>query len=605
MMELPNGLTGVATDAVRADGKLFTNTEHLVFEQPLTGLSQTLASGVKSAPINLRDATNQQVIRDNNRMRGGTTDAIALGIVFRIRHTVTVAAAAGVGASVRASHNIYNRYALSTIDVKPGKAGEAYLMSRGDTSIGQLMCWLESSRAFTQCFKTIRTACDGYQITADRGGLSGSGIAQGARDNQPLVAARNMMLNTQRRTVAAGTLTTVPEAGTEYEDLIVFPLTADGPTGATSSGFSVESVFSAENLWSFFIRPVFDTGIYSAGSTSTDFTIDVSLVYRVHCGAAMQGQDPIPPVYGKVWVWNNNIGTIPDGVKQTLSGAAVEAHALVGYAPTVYGEAIGNSPVPVVDGANYFFQELEPGSGVAVKVRIIPPNLAPANLNTDARYVQIGRENAPFPTLPFGGYTQAKGNEGLKEYNGLYRVAAINDPFNVPREGSELPLFTDVGARSATTSFVVYTDNSVNPSVKYGTSFGAGTNVSTTSALRPGDSDADLGIGGLNILPLAWCDRSVHGFTGLEVRAAGDRAGIVVQSIGGYLLPKTIYSGSTPANVHTIRVLTNYDQFSTDPCACDHNMVTPAVFSPNKATMAKGAALTSGIVITALPTDKK
>jgi len=554
----------------------------------------------------MQSVSNIQYIRDYNAQNGGTCDAIALGVAFRIKYNYTLPAT-GADPSFRATASLHERYALSTMSVKPGKAGQGYTMSRGETSIGGMLAWLEDTRAVSQTMKAARIACDGYQSTKDRNAVNGDGLTAGSIDNVGLVGTRSLVRDEQRRVVASGTAGNYPESGEQYEDIIFFPLTADGAFGVHSSGFSIEELFDATNTWEFQIRPVFDTGIHAAGAALIgDFDVKVSLVWRVWNGKKNEKATvAADPVIGKVWQWNNAIGTVTQGTLQVLSGPAVQNHIEVGYPSIVYGEAISGSTVPVVDGANYFFQELIPGSGTAVKCRLMPCNVPPSSLNNDAVYLQVGREGGA-NTLPFAGWNLARGNEMLRLWNDQFRARAIpgsslggvrGQPYGTHIEGREFAMFTETGVRSNPNSFVTRTPAN---SVYYGTAWGVGGAAVPTIAANNQCSITELGLGGFLHYPIAFSDREVDGFAGLEVRSAGDTAGISVLTFGGFQLPVAKYSTSgaqNPAQVNVLRVLTDYAHFSTDPCACDHEVAKNFVFKPSSPNVSLGDSLTTSVVV--------
>lgn len=595
-----------ATTAIRAGGKRFLPHQSRVIESRLIGVDQTVANGTLSNPFRMQSVSNVQYIRDYNEQIGGTTNAIALGVAFRIRYSYTLPAT-GADPSFRATANLHERYALSTMSIKPGKAGQGYTMSRGETSIGGMLRWIEDTRLCSQTMKAARIACDGYQSTRDRNAINGDGLTAGSIDNVGLVGTRTLVGDEQRRVVASGTAAAYPETGEQYEDIIFFPLTADGSLGVHTSGFSIEELFDATNTWEFQIRPVFDTGIHAAGAALVgDFDIKVSLIWRCWNGrkneAAAVAADPI---YGKVWQWNNAVGTVTQGTLQVLSGPAVQNHIEVGYPSIVYGEAISGSTVPVVDGTNYFFQELIPGSGTAVKCRLMPCNVPPSSLNNDAVYLQVGREGGR-NTLPQAGWNLARGNEMIRLWNDQFRARAIpghslggvrGTPYGTHSEGREFPMFTDTGVRLNANSFVTRTPSN---SVYYGTAWGVGGAAVPTIQASNQSSITELGLGGFLHYPIAFSDREVDGFTGLEVRAAGDTAGISVLTFGGFQLPVAKYSttgAQNPAQVNVMRILTDYAHFSTDPCACDHEQAKNFVFKPMSPNVALGDALTTSVVV--------
>lgn len=587
---------------IRAGNSSFNGARNQIYVTRLLGLDRTVASGVQTETIRLQSASNVQVIRDTNKQLGGegADDAVALAVVFRVRYSVDLPAT-GIDPAFRATKSIRERFALSTLSVKPGKAGQGYTMSRGETSIGLLLSILEDTRLCSQTMRAVRQATPGYAVTRDRNALNGDGIATASIDSTMLTAARNLICDEQRRVVASGTAITVPETGDQYEDVIVFPLTADGMHGPFTAGFSIEDLFSATNTWEFLLRPVFDTGIYAAGATCGDFSIEVSCAWRP--GAAGKNRKGRAPsnVYGKVWQWNNALATVAQGTLQTLAGPAVQNHVEVGYPVVVYGENIDGSPVSVVDGNKYFFQEIIPGSGTALKCRLMPCNIPPSNFNTQQVYVQIGRENGE-NTFPLGGWNLAYGNESLLRWNSTFTARAVPGYFNSVMgaaygthcESQELPLFSSTGVRSAATSFCLRTPNG---SLAYGTSFGAGTAVATIDAPKA-DTVTELDMGGLLHFPLAFSDRTVDGFFGTEVRPAGDLSGISVLTIGGFQLPQAKYDttgAQHPANVNVVRILTDYAGFSTDPCACNHDMAQPAVFNDKTPNAALGIGLTASV----------
>ena len=591
--------SGIAVDAVRANGRVINDTDRMVYELPLQGLNFSVASGVQTNVIRMASVTNKEIIRQIAAQKGASSDPIALGLMFKIGYSVTVAADTGTtSSSLKCTNSFAERHALSTIQVAPGKAGEAYLMSNGETSMGQLTEWLQTSSGFTQQFAAAFEACDDFHVTADRSATNSDGHVVSALDNVHLTGVRSLMNNEQRRVCFVGnggTPVTLPQDGTPSVDLFYFPLTMDGPTGVSSAGFSVESLFSSENEWNFFVRPVFDAAQYSPGSTlNGNFTITVSLIYRLHEGKRFENDVAAAPAYGAVWKWIRQCGTIPDGVSTVINGSNVVSHIAVGYPALVYGDPTTGSPLPVQDGAFYFKQEVEAASGSYVTRRLIPPALRPADLNTPGTYLELGREGGGI-SFPLGGWTQAKGNETIKALNWRQRNKAIKDAFALAMEGIEYPLFSEQGAASLGYTFAAYVPGGANIKYTDGT-----TSYSVPYApVSRGGSTVDLGIGGLRNVLLAWCDRTVDGFCGTEVRSDTDAAGLRVLTVGGFQLPKRIWNNPTAyAQVQVLTRMGPYEGFSANPCDCHPDHAEPLVFKAGSATADKGDALTAAFKVT-------
>lgn len=597
--------SGIQTDAIRADGLLFNDTDRMVYEFPLQGIQATVADGVQTAPLRMVATSNRNILRQINEARGGSCDAIALGVMFKIQYNVDITSDAGLPVGFRATNSLQERLALSTLQVIPGKAGEGYFMSNGETSIGQFLEWAQTSGGFRQQFQAAFMACDDYNLTQERGSTLSQGFVATSQDNVANDMARALMPHDIRRVCALGpdaggpASVSLPEFGTPQADLVYFPLTLDGPTGVTSAGFGSESFFSSENEWIFYLRPKFDAEQYAGTATLVgDFTITASLIYRIHVGKKQEGDVPVPPAHGATWRWVRQAGTIPDGTSTIISGGNVVSHVCVGYPTQVYGD--GNS-VPKVDGNNFFWQELSPGTNVAVKRRLVPPMLVPSDLNTPAQYLIIGREGG-LDTFPLGGYNQALGNESLKELNWRSRNAAAKNALGLATEAIEYPIFSDYGVRNLGTSFVVFGDPATavaNPPLRFGASWGAGAAVQAT-VLNRGDLDLPTGLGGLRNFLLAWCDRTVEGFAGVQVRSDSDMAGLRVLTVGTFRLPKRTYTAlnqGVPAQVNVITRMGPYEAFSSDPCSCDHDQFVPLVYSPGSKASEKGASLTSSFKV--------
>ena len=599
--------SGIAVDAVRANGRVFNDTDRMVYELPLQGLSFSVPSGTQTSVIRMASVTNKEVVRQIAAQKGASTDPIALGLMFKISCNVTVAAGAGTTTpDLRATHSFVERHALSTIQVSPGKAGEAYLMSNGETSMGQLTEWLQTSSGFRQQFAAAFEACDDFHVTADRNATNSDGHVISSLDNVHVTGARSLMNNEQRRLCYLGngaTPVTLPEPGTPINDLFFFPLTMDGPTGVSSAGFSVESLFSSENEWNFYVRPVFDAAQYSPGSALIgNYTITVSLIYRLHEGKRYENDIAAAPAYGAVWKWIRQCGTIPDGVSTVINGSNVVSHIAVGYPALVYGDPTTGSPLPVQDGSFYFKQEVQAGTGEFVVRRLIPPALRPADLNTAGTYLELGREGGGI-SFSLGGWTQAKGNETVKALNWRQRNKAIKDALALPMEGIEYPLFSDAGAVSLPYTFATYRGSDITPGgagiLELVYTDGSATNIVPTAPVSHGSTVTDLGLGGMRNFLLAWCDRTVDGFCGTEVRSDTDAAGLRVLTVGGFQLPKRIYSNqSAYAQVQVLTRMGPYEGFSANPCDCHPDHAEPLVFKANSPTADKGDALTSAFKVT-------
>lgn len=569
-----------------AKAQKFSQTRTLVRELRLNSLAATVASANTQAAtgtyrIRLSDASEWEIAKAVACQLGGT--AIPIGLVFRFKWSETIADDPLLSAGARVENSVFERWARSTLNVKPGRAGQYYLQSK-TVSLGGLFLEMYQCGGFNAQLRAMFEACSNLRVTNDRQALTTGGAVFGSGDGAANIEARNVVPDLMMRLCSAGTATPVPENGTPYEDGIPFLFTLDGsPSGVDGAGISIDDAFSAASPWQFAIQPIYDEGIRSPGSALTGGTVTItpSLIYRVAKAEK----------FGAMWCRSTNVITLNGGTTATIPGGSVSQHAFVGWFPDIYGEA--GDDVGVVDGTNYPWMEAEAGTGGFIKARIVPPMIPPADLITEGKYLAIGRESGD-RFFPLGGNVQgAYGDEPVREWNDHHVLTAERMAFGKARERMELPLFSDVGARAKSTSFV--TRGNI---VKYGASFAAGSLLSTIAAPR-GDSSYPAGIGGFNAFPIAWCDRSVKGFAGVEIRAEGDEAGITVQAVKGFQAPRTPFNSGNAADGKGVTVWksvgTSYADAGSTPC--DTN-VTQVPVVPNTAASLSSPALAKGLALT-------
>jgi len=575
----------MGVDAI-AKGQRFPLTSGQLFELRLNSLAATVASTNVEATCGqyqkkLCDASEWQTANAVACQFGGV--AVAIGIVFKIAFTETIAHDAGLSASARAEMDIFNRYARSTINVQPGKAGNFYYQSK-TVSLGGSFLEQYTNGAFDEQIRAVLETCTASRITNDRTAVTtGSGVFS-CPDNAMDVETRSLLPDLGMRIVACGgTDITSPEDGTPLVDCIPFLFTEDGsPSGVGGAGISLQDAFATEQFWQFTIKIVYDAGIRSANSSLTGGTVTItpSLIYRIDRGK---------PKYGAAWTRLTNVTTLNGGTATVIPGGTVSNHNFVGWMPDIYGEA--GDTVGTVDNSNYVFQEFEDGSGIAGKIRIVPPNVPPSAFQTQGEYLRIGREGG-HDTFPLGNNVNAAyGDEPIRAWNALHQYLAETRAFGKSKQRLELPYLTSKGASTATTSFV--TRGNV---AKYGASWGGGNVISTISAPR-GDSSYPMGLGGFLLYPIAWVDRSVKGFMGVEVRAADDMAGLVVQNILNFPSPRTPWNSSNASNGKGITVWkslgVSYADVGLTPCDTQNLSQVPAVPNENSPAAAKGITLTT------------
>jgi len=566
----------VASGAVIAGDRKFNTRPPYLFEMRLPSLTRTVTTG--QAQFIMQSAAERSVLLDRSNALGGSSPPVICGVAFRINQTVTVPVEAA--GTISAAASVYERLAKSSVNVSAGKAGMAYLMGRTD-SIGLLMAHLKETGGFTSQLKAVQSIISEANVTAPRiRQNTDSGMVSSSLDNYSNVDSRPILLEDNLRRVYNGaTGVTTPETGTQYSDVFYFPLTADGTHGVADCGMSFDDLFSADNQWIFNLDLQNNTGLYPAvgsGGTATtfgSFTVEVSLLYRVHVGAKTAGEEPIPPAYGSVWQWNSSIGTIPDGTAQNIAGELVSNHFFVGYLPTYDSSGLWTQTVDTATTPDYI-----------ATLSIIPPKLSPAQLNANGIYVRIG-DGVEFDMPPGGTDQQTRGGEIIERWNARYRQSSNHDGFDPYHEGIELQAFTDAGIRAATTTLAA---NTVNGTIKYN-----GVVQTTLELGDQNDSTLVLGLGGLLAFPLAFSDRSANaGFTGLAIRSASDKRAIQVTTVGGFSLP--LLGSGERQPVQCWRLLGPYATFSGTSCdPCGSVEAKPVVLRPGSDNAMLGKVMTA------------
>ena len=580
----------LSANAVHTNGRAFNVRNPVVGEFRLQSLTRTVTGGTTISYI-MQSAAERSALVDRVKAMGGSCSPMILGIMFRVFQTVTVPAQpAGTG---QASASIYERRALDTINLNPGKAGSAYFMGR-TPSFGLAMAHMEKCGQFSNLFRAARSFCSDTQTTAFRVRQddNGGGVFS-ALDNQSNTLARPFIEDRDMRRIYNGATGVVtPENFTPAADLMFLPLTADGTYGVTDAGITFDELFSAQDQWIINYTPANNVDLYPSvayGGAATvfgSFTVEVSLLYRVHDGAQTDGETPLPPSVGDVYQWNADAGTIPDGTAQNIAGELTSDHAFVGYLPKFWDAN--------VDSGKFYWAQVDTTATAPyyAKIRLVWPKVNPVYLNTDSKYVRVG-DGVVFSLPPGGNDQLARANEALETWNARFRQCADHDGFDPYARGVELQTFGDFPARSTATSTLASTCP-----IYYGT-----TPASLVSTLTPStydDSSLVVSLGGLAAFPLAWSDRGHKaGFAGVATRAHDDKRAIQVTTMGGFTLPKIPQGASeTPDKVQVWRYMGPYADFSGGEChPCGTADTKPVVINPASANAALGASLSVSSIL--------
>lgn len=586
---MDKNIARVGTNAVKTNGRAFNIRPPVVYEFRLPSQSGTVASGT-TRQIIIQSASERSVLVDRVKALGGSCAPVILGIMFRVFQTVTIPACAG--GTLQASAGVNERHALTTINFAAGKAGSAYLMGRTE-SFGLLMSHMEKNGLFSAQMRAMYDFCADTQVTAARvrQDTNGGGVFS-SLDNKYNTVSRPWLEEGQLRRIYNGnTSITTPEDFTPACDLLYLPLTADGTYGLSDAGISFDDLFSADSQWILNITPRNNVDLYptvaSGGAAATfgDFTIEVSLLYRVHDGAQTEGEEPVPPTFGDVYQWNSNAGTIPVGTAQNIAGELVNDHAFVGFLPTLWTDT--------TDSGKFYGLRVDAGTtpDYIPKIRIVWPAMNAADLNTNGKYVRIG-DGVQFAMPPGGTDQLARANEPLETWNARFRNASIRDGFDPYAHGEEFQTFGDAGVRTATTTLCS------TGVVQYGV-WPAGSVVTTLTPSSYDDVAKVVSLGGLAGYPLAWSDRSAGaGFAGVSPRAHDDVRAIQVTTIGGVSTPVLPQgAGTTPQAVQVWRYMGPYQSFSSGECRpCGNGKVAPLAINPSSPNAALGKAMTVSFV---------
>ena len=565
--------------AVHADGQRFNMAIPQVMELPLDSLTQTLsANGASTGLVRISGAPEAATLLAINKALGGTCSPKILGIVMRFEQTVSLPATAGMSGTHYAG--IHERLAHHKLNVTPGQNSSDYFMTRADISVGQF----ELYKRLGGFVDAIQAVCDEFchdnatSLSRSEANIAGTGFS--APDQYPVITNRPAVAAWYPRAVISGTAQDSPGAFEPAADVVLFPFTADGFSGVSSAGRPYEEVFDSVNVWQFSVTRGDNTNLYR-GATFGTLTIRFSVLYAVHQGKHLEGENPVLPTYGLPWRWNNNAGTAVSGTDSNVTGGAIEDLITVGFFPEYY--PLTSTAYPV----------LETETGVAtsrVGLAFDAPLINPATmLNTKSSYWMIGDQSSY--QFPLGGNLNDSGYSVLNFYNARFRKQAADAGYEQYRQGIEVPIFSDSTTKTATTSYLTYYPNG---SLRFGTIAGwAGATPIVTTWVNRGAEPNVVGIGGLMLFPLAWCDRQANGFAGVQPRARGDLRPLRVNTAANCQWP-------FPTPVTTTGKSRNIQVFSlggrdTAGGACSVKNTVPVVPNPASPAFAMAAKLSASI----------
>ena len=567
------------------------------YEHRLQSRTQSgIASGGSVAPFKPSEATEKTTLKNAALNRGGYP--VILGFVARITQSIVLPDVSATATRAAVS-TIYERCALHTINVNPGKAGSNYLMGKTG-SLGRLMKIFDTVGGFSQIMKGMRTATTENTVSVSRASRDSVGAVRMASDTSGGMQSRTIIDDLEGRTTwtdsAALADRTLPNTGTQFQDCLFFPLTLDGEHGIVDAGILFDDIFTPSPLWQFDLTLNNNTDLFptvaSGGAAAVfgTYTVEWSCIYRVSpksLGAICEGS---------VWRLNDTLGKVTAGVQSILNADQVNDHVFVGFLPRLWEDS--------TDGGSFYYLHVDAnGAGAAYtpKLRIVSPTVNPAvNFNTDGVFLRVGDGTEDvLPANPDD--LLSRGDTILTEWNGRFESSAIHDPTDVYPEGREIPRFADAGLRASTTTLCIdaAVDQSVGAAtVRYGATYQAGANVAF-NAIPLGSDAAQVALGGLPHLPIAWTDNQANGFPGVATRTPDDKRPIAVNTVGSFAFPATSPTNATVWPVSAITRSGPYSHMKSGTCEpCGRAGISePVLKNEDSPKAAVGALLTASFAI--------
>lgn len=592
------------TDANIAGARRFAHAQNAqCFEHRLQSRTKSGVASGTTITMKPTEATEKTTLFNAAANRGGYP--VIVGLVCRVTQSIVLPDVSAT-ATIDCVANIYERTALHTINVSPGKAGKDFLMGKTQ-SIGRLQKIFDTVGGFSQLMKSMRTATTENTVSNARAARSTTGAMIMSSDSAGLMNARTLIDDLDYRTswTTSAVLAdrTSPQSGTQYQDCMFFPLTLDGTHGVVDAGMLYQDFFAPAPLWQFDVTLNDNVDLYptvaSGGAAAVfgTYTVEWSVIYRVSpkkLGTICQGS---------VWRLNDNLNNVVAGNQSALSAAQVRDHVFVGFLPKAWDAS--------TDGGSFYFLHADANGAAAAyapKMRIISPVVNPSvNFNTDGTYMRVG--DGVTDVLPANpDDLLSRGDTILTEWNGRYQKAAVHDPTDVYPEGRELPTFAEVGLRTSTTTLCIDSalDLSVGAAgVRYGATYGAGANVAYNAVPTANDA-AQIALGGLPLLPIAWSDMQSKGFCGLATRTGDDGRPITVNTNGSFAYPALSPTNASIWNVSAITASGPYVEMKSDGCdPCGGgSIVEPVLNKDTSNRKAIGKLLTATFAIPQVMTVK-
>lgn len=563
-------LAKVATqaDANIANGRLYSHALPVqVYEHRLQSRTQTiLAANVGTTTITMSptDATEKTTLFAAACKLGGYP--MIVGVVARVTQAIVLPDVSAT-ATLDATAPIYERRALDTLNLSPGKAGTNYLMGKS-LSWGRLMLIFDTVGGFSQVMKAMRTATSENTTSTPRAGRNTAAGMDMAVDSAGLMNSRQLVDNLDLRATwvnDAGGATT-PQTNTQFQDCMYLPLTLDGTHGVVDAGMLWEDLFAPAPKWQIDYTPKNNVDLYptvASGGTAATFgnmTVEWSVLYRV------QPKSTGTICEGDVWRINDNMNAVTSGVQSSLNAQQCANNVYIGFLPIFWDDN--------TDGGRYWWILADAngvGTDYAPKMRIIRPSLSPAiNFNTDGNFLRVGDGTTDvLPANPDD--LLQRGDTILDTWNGRFYVAACHDPTDVYPEGRELPKYTEVGYRTATSTSAldVALAGAGAAALRYGATYAGGANQAYVS-VPLNDDPGVLCVGGLAHLPIAWTDRQSRGFQGVATRTSEDGRPITLNTVGSFVYP--VKSPNLTTVVWPVSAITFHGPYSAmtnngcDPC---------------------------------------
>lgn len=514
----------VGAKASVLNGAVFARKHSDLYAMELDSIADNAldASTPVQSAHKLTDANAEltRMVEQCRRIGGATAEPVVVGIGWRIRQTITMPAVAG-GTVANFMAPFTERYALCTINVSIGSAGNAYL--KGKTYPLATMHDLARVEIAPRAFRNA------FALTFDSRAARFSsvpGILTLPESDAAFIAEepdRRAYLDTdQLRTVYSTAGTTEPRNGTPDGDFTFFPLTFDGLLGDIGGAgvrlSKLRDLANGQVNWTltFENNHIINDGatqacLYRSGVHAQDpafGTIQVIpiLYYRIGDFSA-QGAEKGANLEGEIWTYQDNLPKLSPGTGTLdLAASQIAGLTMLGWRKR-YHDAN-------TDADSFFFQKVDPGPALPYRpcIRMIPPAISVVtNLQTKGNYLSVGTpEVEEYPCD-----TNAIGVTLLREFNAPWRRQACNGSvLDGVVMGQELPLFQNATDRTATTSLV-----SMYP-VVYGTvaQLNAGTAGAVTTITLNSLGGSVAGLGGFQRLPIAWSNPSIMGAPSLGAR---------------------------------------------------------------------------------------